>query len=108
MKEPFVLGSRSHFLICAFAILLAPELVVADDVDAATATHLQRSGHILPLSEILMILRPVTGDRILEVETDHGPSGFLYEIYFVDPEGRRHEIYVDGRNGEIVMQKAPE
>jgi len=51
------------------------------------------------------MVRPVTGDTILEVEVEHEDFGIAYEIYFLDPQGRRREIYVDARTGEIMLQQ---
>ncbi|MFZ1813870.1 MAG: PepSY domain-containing protein [Rhizobiaceae bacterium] len=66
----------------------------------------QRSGRILPLAEILLRLRPVTGEEILDVEYDVRDSVPTYEIKYVDKRGRRREVYVDARNAAILKQEA--
>jgi len=79
--------------------------VRADETEPGEASRLLRQGEILPLTSILEMVRPVTGTHILEVEIEHEDFGLAYEIYFLDAEGRRREIYVDARTGEIMLQK---
>ena len=76
-----------------------------DDDDARFATQALRDGKILSLSEILDRVHDVTGDNILEVEMEHEDERLVYEVYFLDPGGRRREIYVDAVTGEVLMQK---
>lgn len=79
--------------------------VRADEAEPEEVARLLREGEILPLSTILEMVRPVTGEHILEVEVEHESSGLAYEIYFLDDQGRRREVYVDARTGEIMLQK---
>lgn len=80
-------------------------LLRADETDPDEVSRLQAEGAILPLAAIFEIIEPVTGSNIVEVEVEHEDFGFAYEIYFLDPQGRRREIYVDARTGEIMLQK---
>jgi uncharacterized membrane protein YkoI len=79
--------------------------IADDDDDARFATQALREGKILSLSEILERVEGVIGNNILEVEMEHEDEGLVYEVYFLDPEGRRREIYVDAVTGKILMQK---
>lgn len=89
-------------LLIAIAVPLA---VSADDMSSAEVSRLLKGGEIQPLVNILEIVRPITGTHVLEVVFENGVFGMAYEIYFLDTEGRRREIYVDARTGEILMQK---
>lgn len=98
---------KNQLFILSFLALLLPatEQVSADETEPDEASRLLRQGEILPLSTILELVRPVTGTSILEVEVEHEDFGLTYEIYFLDQQGRRREIYVDARSGEILLQK---
>lgn len=99
---------RTKYLkyFCLAACLAAPIASASDDGDDARfATQQLREGKILPLSEILSRVEHVTGGNVLEVEAEHEDHGLVYEVYFLDPNGQRHEIYVDAATGEILKQK---
>lgn len=99
----------NRLLYLTFAGCLAmPIASAADDDDARYATEQLQKGVILPLSEILERVRHVTGDTILEIEIEREDFGPVYEVYFLDPDGRRREIYVNAVSGEILMQKIDE
>ncbi len=85
--------------------MTGPLAVRADETGAGSANALLQEDQILSLSTILEIVRPITGDDILEVEVEHKASGLAYEIYFLDPQGHRRKIYVDARTGDLVPQK---
>lgn len=92
-------------LLISFALTL-PSSGSADDDDAMKRiSRLLEAGEILPLTKILEIVEPVTGVNILEIEVEEEDFGLAYGIYFLDSEGRRREIYVDPRDGKILMQK---
>jgi len=69
--------------------------------ETAAVTH---DSQVLPLSVILERVRPITGDKVLDVEVAQGTVELAYGIYYLDPNGRRHEIYVDARTGEVILQ----
>lgn len=85
--------------------IAAPLVVSADEITGEDVSRLLQNGEIQSLFSILEIVRPITGAHILEVVFEDGVFGMAYEIYFLDSEGRRREIYVDARTGEILMQK---
>jgi uncharacterized membrane protein YkoI len=95
-----------RLVILSFSALTAPPSVLwTDETDAGSVIQSLQEGQILTLSAILDIVRPVTGDDILEVEVEHEEFGLAYEIYFLDPQGYRRKIYVDARTGDLVPQK---
>jgi uncharacterized membrane protein YkoI len=104
---PQVIRLKSlRYILTSFAILLALITPLwADETEPDEVSRLLRQDEILPLATILELIRPVTGETILEVEVEHEDFGIAYEIYFLDPQGRRREIYVDARTGEIMLQK---
>lgn len=98
--------NRLRYILTSGAVLLATMTPIwTDETEPDKVSRLLRQGEILPLAAILEMVRPVTGDTILEVEVEHEDFGIAYEIYFLDPQGRRREIYVDARTGEIMLQK---
>lgn len=98
--------NRLRYILTSGAVLLATMTPIwADETEPDEVSRLLRQGEILSLAAILEMVRPVTGDTILEVEVEHEDFGIAYEIYFLDPQGRRREIYVDARTGEIMLQK---
>jgi uncharacterized membrane protein YkoI len=54
------------------------------------------------LADIMMKLRLPQGSELVNIalEDEHGIP--VYEIYYIDPSGRRHEIRLDARSGEPV------
>ncbi len=92
-------------LVCSALSLAATTSLRADETDPDEASRLQTQGVILSLASILERIRPITGTNILEIEVEHANSGLAYEIYFLDLEGHRREIFVDARTGEILPQK---
>ena len=89
-------------LLFTFGVPLA---VTADNMRSEDVSRLLKNGEIQSLFSTLEIVRPITGTHILEVIFENGVFGMAYEIYFLDTEGRRREIYVDARTGEILMQR---
>jgi uncharacterized membrane protein YkoI len=96
---------RRILLVIAVAFAAAAGPVQADDDDRREreeATDARRRGEILPLAEILELVRERTGSRIVEVEYERDDGVPAYEIYFIDEKGRRREITVDARDGQII------
>jgi len=62
----------------------------------------RKRGDILALSDILDRLPAQIGNNIIEVEFEGDDGRFLYEIYYLDADGRRREITVDARDASIL------
>lgn len=73
------------------------------DDDRETVERARDQGKVLPLAEILDILktRGLTG-KVVEVELEDDDEGLIYEIYLLGPDGRRREIKVDPTSGRII------
>ncbi len=66
----------------------------------------RRSGEILPLFVILSMVRPITGNDIVDIEFEREGGLLKYGIYFLDASGARREVYVDARTGDVLEIKA--
>lgn len=62
---------------------------------------------VMPIGEMLRLLEERLGEiEIVEIELDEEDDDeFLYEVYYIDARGRRIEIEVDARTGEILKQE---
>lgn len=99
--RPFLL------VLFALAILVAPGS--ADDGmhesrDRDGLSEARKRGEVLPLARILIMVRPVIGDRVVDVEFEREDGRPVYEIYYLDKAGRRHEVYVDARTGSVIRK----
>lgn len=92
-------------ILRVFAIVAAPLAAQADDSDPAATNDLLRNGQILSLTTVLDMIRPVTHGNVLEVEIDSPDHDLAYEIYYLDPDGSRHVIYVSARTGQVLPGK---
>ena len=66
----------------------------------------RRLGKIMPIELLLKLLKEKLKGEIVEIELDDKDDGLYYEVYYIDSEGRRIEIYVDAATGEILNDKA--
>src|SRR5260221_9467722 len=62
----------------------------------------RRHGKIMPIDLLLKLLKEKLNGEIVEIELDDKDDGLYYEIYYLDADGRRIEIYVDAATGQIV------
>src|SRR5690606_24906645 len=61
---------------------------------------------VMPIGQMLRLLQErLGGGEIVEIELDDDDDGLVYEVYYVDARGRRVEIEVDARTGEILKQE---
>jgi uncharacterized membrane protein YkoI len=97
-------------IACAFAALWPGTSARADE---KKSSHDEResaeevyagakSGKILPLAKILGMVRKIHPGEVVETKFEHKGDALIYEIYFLDDSGRRQEIYVDARTGELI------
>jgi uncharacterized membrane protein YkoI len=92
---------RRGCIAAVFCLFLSPA-VADEDEDRADMFDARRSGAILPLAEILERLRPQIGEHIVEVEFKRSHSGSIYEVYYIDENGRRREIEVDAATATVL------
>jgi uncharacterized membrane protein YkoI len=65
----------------------------------------RKHGKIMPIELLLKLLKEKLKGEIVEIELDDKDNRLYYEIYYLDSEGRRIEIYVDAATGEILKDK---
>lgn len=85
-------------LVCVASF--APAL--ADRRGGEALRRAVESGQLLPLEQILARIENVTGGRILEIELEEDDDVAVYEIYFLDANGRRQEIKVRASDAVIL------
>ena len=66
-----------------------------------------QAGKILPLRTILKIIGQTHAGEVIKVELDHDDDdddgeSWVYEINILQPSGRRIELEVDARSGQIL------
>lgn len=62
----------------------------------------RKRGDVLPLHRILEQIGEDFAARVIEIETERRNGTIVYEIYYLDTEGRRRDIEVDARTGKIL------
>ena len=60
----------------------------------------------MPIELLLKTLEEKLKGEIVDIELDDKDGRLYYEIYYLDSEGRRIEIYVDAATGGILEDKA--
>lgn len=85
------------------ALLLAPLLAHARDIDQDEALHLRHAGAIQPLEQLkraMLVRHP--GARLLETELDEDDGVYRYEIELLTAGGQVRELELDARSGRIL------
>ena len=77
----------------------------AGDDDHDRAFEMRAREEVLPLEQLVEGLGLGPGARILEVETEHEHGRLLYEIEYVESDGRVYEALVDARTGEVLERE---
>ncbi len=98
------------FFYALFALMLLVSPGPADEgrhesPDRDDLSEARKRGEVLPLARILIMVRPVIGDRVVDVEVEREDGRLVYEIYYLDKDGRRHEVYVDARTGSVIRKR---
>jgi len=86
-----------------FALLFfAVTATALAEVPVGQARRLIESGEVLPLERVLAILQKQRPGHAIEVELEHEGGRYLYEIEWLDTEGRVWELDVDARDGRLL------
>ncbi len=92
----------------ALAVLLCVALAATGQAqerrrghDFEAARQAVESGEALPLSQILARVGPALSGEIVAVEIERQGPVWVYEFKVIDGTGRRREVHVDARTGEI-------
>jgi uncharacterized membrane protein YkoI len=104
---------RPLLIILALAASLAAQPAHADkggrgggDDDRVRVEEARERGAIMPIESLLALLREEVGGEIVEIEVDDDDGHIVYEVYYLDGAGRRHEIKVDAATGAILEGEA--
>jgi uncharacterized membrane protein YkoI len=90
-------------VLALFALLALPAPVRADDEeDHERARAAVLRGEALPLDVILARLPLREGERLIEVEFDREDGRWVYELEFIDTDGRVRELEVDALSAAIL------
>ncbi|MBD9527755.1 MULTISPECIES: PepSY domain-containing protein [Paracoccus] len=100
-------------LFCAALALLAPavapmaqqalpQLEPEDGLDAGFARGAVLRGEILPLDQILKILRAEFDGQIVEIQLELEEGILTYEFDILSPDGRLFEVEIDAASGKIL------
>ena len=84
-------------------ILLVLSTALPADQDHDTRKRLREAGEILSLEAIVDRYRQrYGGGRILEAELELERGRYVYEIKFLDQDGRVRELEYDARSSELL------
>ena len=86
----------------ALAVLLLAATPAWASGDQERARRALREGRIRPLAEILAMVQPRLGGRVIEVELGEEDGRFVYGFKVMTPRGRVREVEVDAATGEIL------
>ena len=83
-------------------LLGGTDKLLADD-DHYRARELSESGEIMPLEQLLEKIQGY--GRVLEVDLESEHGRHVYEIEFLDSEGKVRERYFDASSGELLSDR---
>lgn len=79
-----------------------PQLEPEDGLDAGFARGAVLRGEILPLGQILDVLRAEFDGQIVEIQLELEEGILTYEFDILSPEGRLFEVEIDAASGKIL------
>jgi len=88
-------------LLPLLLLLFAAGYCPADD-DHEAALQLREREEILPLEELLTRIKLGPDARVLEIESEHEHGRLIYEIEYVDGQGRIREVSIDAASGRVL------
>lgn len=94
--------ARTALLLAAFASTAAPSLARDNDPERRDAVRRAvEAGDLLPLSQILQMVRGKVSGDITGIEIEREEGRWHYEFRVIDHNGRVLEVHVDARSGNI-------
>jgi len=76
--------------------------------DHERARRALECGEVMPLADVLAAVQPHVSGKIIETEFDREDGVWVYEMKYIDPQGRLVEIHVDARTGRILKTEGDE
>ena len=92
-------------LLLGASLARAGDIIGKDrDDDSERVYQGLKQGRFVPLASVLAKIKLPKGSEVVNVaiEDEHGMP--VYEIYYIDPGGRRRKLRVDARNGAPVPE----
>jgi uncharacterized membrane protein YkoI len=92
-------------LIAALSVFVPASGVLADDDDRddhEEARALLQRGEILPLAQVLELVRRIEPGDVIEVELDRDDGVWEYQVKVLTPTGRVREVTLDARDGRLI------
>ena len=71
----------------------------------AVAAHAQASTPVAPAASFQHVVERVVAQGYVDVREVERKSDKLFEVEARDSQGRRVELYVDARSGEVLREK---
>lgn len=71
-------------------------------MDIEQIRRLVEQKQVLPLQQVLAVVESEMAGRAIEVELESKDDGFIYEIEWLDQQGRVWEFKLDADSGEIL------
>lgn len=75
------------------------------DDDHDQAFRARQGGVVLPLAEVLAMVRSKIDGEIIETEFEYEHGIPVYEFKYVNRQGQVRELYADARNGAVLKDK---
>jgi uncharacterized membrane protein YkoI len=83
---------------------LAASATALADGDHDTAYRMREERQVMPLEQLLDRMQLGEGARLLEIEAKLRGGRRLYEVEYVDADGRVQKRLLDARTGEILTE----
>lgn len=91
-------------------IILSISLLLVSPVSMASKDHLearqlQASGNILPLQQLIDIIREHQPGTVIELELEYKHKRVIYEVEILGDDGHVTKLLIDAQTGEILSTK---
>lgn len=96
------LGLRLVIGVIFVVVQMSP---VSADMDIEQIRLLVEQQQILPLEQVISVIEMEIPGRAIEVELEHKDAGFVYEIEWLDQQGRVWEFKLDARSAVILERE---
>jgi len=102
-----ILTAAISALVLGTGLARASDAISIDRDDDSEAVYQGlKEGRFVPLHSVLAKLKLPHGSEVVNVSLEHEHNVPVYEIYYIDPGGRRRKMRFDARNGKPVKETA--
>ncbi|VDC29192.1 PepSY domain-containing protein [Pseudogemmobacter humi] len=85
-----------------------PPVEFEDGLDAGFARAAVLRGEILPLDQVLDVLRAHVTGELIEIQLEIEEGVLIYEIDLISPDGRLIEVEIDAATGRLLQLEEDE